>query len=51
MNNTIKLAIQQINDLSDQKMVAELSEKLSWFNVNDPNNKKIFELARQKGLI
>lgn len=42
----LKKQIKQVNDLTDQKTVAKLKEQISWLNLNDPNNKEIFELSR-----
>jgi hypothetical protein len=49
-NYDLKTAIQNVNELSDQKTIRELAERIGFLNINSPFNDEIFELARQKGL-
>ncbi len=47
----LKAQIQNINDLTDNKTFQALREKVWMLNCNDPENKEIIQLARDKGLI
>lgn len=47
----LKSAIQNLSDQTDQSVVFKLREKLKYFDVNNPDNKEIIDLAIVKGLI
>lgn len=44
-------AVKALCDVSNQKTVRDLRERILWLNTQDKKNAPIFEVAREKGLI
>ena len=50
MKKEIIKQLNNINEVTDQKTVFELKEKISNLNIYDKDNHYIFELAKEKGI-
>lgn len=47
----LKQEIESINELTDQKVVQDLKQRLMLVNINNPKGIEVVKLARNKGII
>lgn len=50
-NEELKTSIQNLNPMTDIRQWQKIREQVLWMNLNDPQNKEIFQLAREKGIL
>lgn len=51
MNEILRKEIESINELSDQKRVRDLRERLLYIDLNGEGNLELIKLAEDRGII